>query len=461
MKQTARVLTISFLLCLQSAVFAQSDTAYSFIVAGHAYGAHSGTNIGLHPPLLSSLDAGYDSKSAFIVLTGDIVNSSTTESWTQVASELDGYGLPYYYVMGNHGDNAIGWSVFEDKHGSTYYAFSSQSELYIVLNSTESGRSISSAQLTFLKDQLSAAGEDIKNVFIFFHEVLWNSDEKYINVRSNSRSRYSNIVDYSNYWEEVHPLLTAIPEKDFYLITGDVGGNSDAVAAFYDKWDNVTLISSGMGEVVDENYLLVRVISSNSIVFELVPLDNSLELDDLEYFSVPPAPEKIEGVDYILSWGALTFTIEDVFNADSYQWVKPEYSTGSSSSTSIVLEFDMDHFEEGELSVKASRDGFGSGSASSKTLRYRGMGTENEIKSSLVEIKDHYNSISIKVNLDESCALNLHLVDMMGRTIISESIAVAGHVEEFQIDKSNLKKGIHILSITSGSQHYTSKLMIN
>ncbi len=70
MKQVIQILTLSILLSLSTAVFSQSDTAYSFLVAGHAYGAHSGTNIGLHPPLLSSLDADINSKATFIVLTG-------------------------------------------------------------------------------------------------------------------------------------------------------------------------------------------------------------------------------------------------------------------------------------------------------------------------------------------------------------------------------------------------------
>jgi hypothetical protein len=52
-----------------------SDTTYAFIVAGHAYGSHTGTNLGLYTPLLNSLDGGYDPAVEFIVLTGDIVRT--------------------------------------------------------------------------------------------------------------------------------------------------------------------------------------------------------------------------------------------------------------------------------------------------------------------------------------------------------------------------------------------------
>ncbi len=53
------------LLILSGMANAQVDTTYAFIVAGHAYGAHSGGNLGLHPVLLNSLDAGIDTNAAF------------------------------------------------------------------------------------------------------------------------------------------------------------------------------------------------------------------------------------------------------------------------------------------------------------------------------------------------------------------------------------------------------------
>ena len=101
----------------------QPNIEYSFIAAGHAYGSHDGDNIGLHPLFLNSLNNGFDTSIQFIVFTGDIVNYCTIESWEQVDAELDNYSLPYYYSMGNHGANPIGYSVFEDKFGGTYYSF--------------------------------------------------------------------------------------------------------------------------------------------------------------------------------------------------------------------------------------------------------------------------------------------------------------------------------------------------
>ena len=98
---------------------AQSDGSYSIVVAGHAYGAHAGTNIGLHPPLIKKLSEENDSVSA-LILTGDIVNTSTTASWQQVEKEITNLGLTAFYVMGNHDNNATGKAVFNAKHGGLY-----------------------------------------------------------------------------------------------------------------------------------------------------------------------------------------------------------------------------------------------------------------------------------------------------------------------------------------------------
>ena len=66
----------------QLSLFAQSDSTYSFIVAGHAYGSHDGNNLGLHPLFLYRLNYGFfDNTTAFFVFTGDIVKLSNEDSW--------------------------------------------------------------------------------------------------------------------------------------------------------------------------------------------------------------------------------------------------------------------------------------------------------------------------------------------------------------------------------------------
>jgi len=452
------------MLSINSLTNAQVDTSYSFIVAGHAYGAHDGGNLGLHPAFLNSLNLGYDSNAAFIVFTGDIVNNSTPESWQQVEDELVGYALPYYYVMGNHDNNTAGWQVFEDKYGSTYYSFYLQSELFIVLNSTEEQRSISSNQIDFMDEQIELAGDSIQNVFIFFHEVLWNSHEKYVGVRSNSRSRYDQIVNYSNYWEEVHPILLAKPEINFYINAGDVGGNPDAIAAFYDEWDHVTFLSSGMGEVADENYLLVHVNTKDSIEFELVPLNNSLSLDDIEYYSVPSSIENITGPATVLQGSVdIEYSVPEVFNADSYIWELPEGTSGLSSLNSILLDFDWS-FAGDSISVNAVRDGYGTGPGSSMTIAADISpielieGEAGSLHIDFIENDDYSSTVGISCNAGDMLTINLF--DSMGRILKSEKIEAFTVYTEMHLGKTGFPKGVYFLSVSTQTQHLTEKFVI-
>jgi hypothetical protein len=212
---------ILVLILISVRAFGQPDFVYSILVAGHGYGAHLGKNIGLHPPFLEKLNAIKDTNVMGLFLTGDIVNYSNTSSWKQVESELADMNFDSYYVMGNHDDNTVGHAEFQKKFGSTYYYFVYKTDLFIVLNSTESDRSISPPQLEFLDQVLTNTDSNWKRVFVFFHEVIWNSIEKYQLVRSNSRSRYAQMVLVSNFWQEVFPRFEALPDKKFYLFAGD------------------------------------------------------------------------------------------------------------------------------------------------------------------------------------------------------------------------------------------------
>jgi hypothetical protein len=442
---------------------AQSDTSFSFLVAGHAYGAHDGENTGLHPALLNSLDSGFDTSAVFIVFTGDIVNHSTADSWQQVDNELLDYGLPYYFVMGNHDNNEAGRQVFEEKFGSTFYAFHSQRALFIILNSTEEDRSISPGQLDFLEEKIIQAGDSTDHIFIFFHEILWNSHEKYTGVRSNSRSRYDQMVNYSNYWDEVHPMLTGFPDRHFYLIAGDVGGNEDAVAAFYDSWDNVTLLASGMGETPDENYLLVRVPAGDSPEFELVPLDKGFNLPAMEFFSVPPSPGMITGpVEVTPGSTGIEYSVPEVFNATSYLWELPVGLNGSGISNLLFADVDSG-FTEGIISVRAERDGFGRGPAVSKVIRAKVPSvdiTEQEVSSPQIRFFQTTDCLMIRTSRLNGEILTVRIFDPLGRILKSEKVLVQDEGITLSFNKTELSKGFIFISITVKSRQISVKSII-
>jgi hypothetical protein len=305
------------LLSLGNFAFPQANGSYSFIVAGHGYGAHAGTNIGLHPPFMEKLPAAITPEVFELFLTGDIVNNSNTACWSQVGADLENIGIPSYYIMGNHDSNSAGYTAFNEKHGGTFYSFDYRGDCYIVLNSTKTERSISPDQIGFLRTTLQNPLLS-KRVFIFFHEVLWNSDVKYKDVMSNSRSRHSQVAVYSNFWSDVYPLLSNYGDKNFYLFAGDVGGNTDAISAFYDVRGNITLLASGMGEVADENYLKVDVLT-DTVKCTFVPLRSEITMHEAPFYNLPENPGLIDGPSRISAGEKnVEYRVDPVFNATSY-----------------------------------------------------------------------------------------------------------------------------------------------
>lgn len=438
---------------------AQPAEGYSIVVAGHAYGAHAGTNLGLHPPLIKKLSEEKDPVSA-LIFTGDIVNTSTAASWQQVEKEITNLGLTAFYVMGNHDNNATGKAVFNAKHGGLYYSFKIQSDLFIVLNSTESDRSISPTQLQFLKNTILNAGADCRKVFVFFHEVIWNSDEKYQLVRSNNRSRYAQIKDVSNFRTEVFPALTAFSDKNFYLFSGDVGGNPDAIAAFYDKWQNVTLLSSGMGEVADENYLKVK-ISPDTVLFELIALNDEVTMKSMEWYSVPAKPDFIEGpVKISTSTPFSGYAVSPVFNATSYLWSLSEGISGSSDSANINLYFDAE-FRKGQIMASAVNDGFGISEPAILEIEnenYTGF-IENKISPEF-SVFQSCGIVKIRFYAEEPSESNLQVFNSAGVLLYQKHIGLTPGLNTHNLPDFANYRGLVIVKLQTRNQCFLKKVLI-
>ena len=449
---------VLFCTCIRTS--AQTDNVYSIFVAGHAFGAHAGTNIGLHPPFLAKLKADQDRSVKALFLTGDIVNQSTTASWSEVEKELISLGFPSYYVMGNHDNNPLGLSVFKKKYGSTYYSFTLQNELYIILNSTESDRSISPAQLQFLDKLLKQADSQQKRIFVFFHEIIWNSLDKYKLVRSNSRSRYDFMVNISNFWNQVFPMLTAYPEKKFYLIAGDVGGNPDAIAASYDRWQNVTLVSSGMGEVKDENFLKVNILK-DTVTFQLIPLNDGVVMHPITWYNIPEKPAKISGPAIVYPQvSEVSFEVSLIDNATGYHWSLSSGITGKSDSSSINLSYNTG-FQTGTIAVSAVNDGFGESEPTVLDVRADNTLSSDKENTSGIKVFQDHQSLQLTLCSETSMNAQLRIFDQLGRLIFKDQLMLNSGVITKTIARDRMEPGLIFIELTGGTKHLIQKIMLH
>jgi hypothetical protein len=265
-------------------------TSYSFFVAGHVYGKTAGNSVHIHPPFKQVFPFIQSQPGmAFGVFTGDLVRKSTLESFDTLVSELAELNLPYFIAPGNHdvGNRDLFDSLFGDKQNNnkSYSAFVHKDDLFILLDGNLDKESITGDQLDFLKYYLEQFANKSRNVFVFVHQLIWwNKDNEFKNITTNWPP---NSPDTNNYWAVVEPLLTSI-KKPVYVFAGDLGANHIAAPFMYFTKNNITYIGSGMGQMLDDNFVIMQVDEDGVVNLELIALQGEKNrLDKLEDYKLP------------------------------------------------------------------------------------------------------------------------------------------------------------------------------
>ena len=266
-----KLISISILLSLSLIGFSQgSDIQYSFFVAGHTYGHPGVDNTGLHPPFVDKfqyIKSRNEIELGF--LTGDIVKESTEQDWIDVDAEIEELGLPVYFAVGNH--DMKNRDYYESRYGSTYQAFIQYGDLFIILDPNIDHWNISGTQLSFLQATIQEYASEVHNIFVFFHQMLWwSKDNKYADLESNS---YFDRASEINFWTEIEPIFHSLTNP-VVMFAGDVGATEIATKVFYDHYDNITFIASGMGAGNGDNFVIVNVHEDKSIGYDLICLND-------------------------------------------------------------------------------------------------------------------------------------------------------------------------------------------
>ena len=256
----------------------QSDNqGYSFYVAGHTYGKPGIKSTGLYGPFTEKFHFINEYQPIkFGFLLGDLVKKSSTEAWELVKKDLDSLDprIENIIVPGNH-DVGIGVhdakrAIFLQQFGKTFFSFKHGKDLFIMLDGNISEWNISGEQLQFLKQSLPNKKDSTSNIFIFSHQLIWQSPSKsgFKKIKPNSLEGRSNNL---NFWDEVFPLFSDLT-NDVYFFAGDVGAFPNGNELFYTKYSNVKFLATGMGGGMRDNFLIVSVINGDVEIF-FVPIN--------------------------------------------------------------------------------------------------------------------------------------------------------------------------------------------
>ncbi|MEA1875588.1 MAG: T9SS type A sorting domain-containing protein [Bacteroidota bacterium] len=263
--------TLLIIVFLPLAVFAQdSPVSYSFFVAGHTYGKPGVDNVGLHPPFKEKFDYIRNREEIQLgFLTGDIVKRGSVKDWDEVDADIETLEIPVYFAAGNHDMSER--ALFESRYGITYYYFTRNNDLFIILDPNLDNWNISGDQLDFLITTLNDQVASSDNIFVFFHQMLWWSDDNiYQDLHCNSIEGRAQQI---NFWTDIEPLFHNL-ENEVYMFAGDVGAGSWASDVAYDHYDNISFIASGMGEGPGDNFVVVNIHTDKSISYDLICLND-------------------------------------------------------------------------------------------------------------------------------------------------------------------------------------------
>ena len=85
------------------------------------------------------------------------------------------------------------------------------------------------------------------------------------------------------------PISARNLDNDIFMFAGDLGAADWSDDFMYDNYDNITLIASGMGEGVGDNFIFIEVDEIGEVSFELIALneDDIHALGKLEDYVLP------------------------------------------------------------------------------------------------------------------------------------------------------------------------------
>ena len=263
---------------------------YSFFVAGHVYGAPGPDDMKIHPPFKDAFPFIKEQEGmAFGILAGDVVYSPSHETFEKLESDMTLLDLPYYVVPGNHDaeDRELFGSFFGDRErkNKTFRSFMYENDLFILLDGTYDDENISGEQLEFLTSTINKNAALSTNIFVFVHQLIWwNKNNEFKNIKTNWPP---DVPDSNNYWVEVEPLL-AHTKKPVYIFAGDLGAHNKATPYMYHKKNNISYVAGGMGNLKNDNFLIVRIGKEGKVALDIIALQGEQNrFGKLEDYQLP------------------------------------------------------------------------------------------------------------------------------------------------------------------------------
>jgi hypothetical protein len=284
--------SISIISPLNGKVLELPDTPqeYSFLCAGHVYGAPESPSVFPSASFLANIDMINKNNATFFILLGDYLRAANPDYIENFkASVCSKVEIPVFNAVGNH--DVTNRELYESHFGQTFFDFKHGSELFIVLDGQINNGEIVGEQLEYLKGVLDYANksEEIKNVFIFSHNLIWSKNDAYLErtvyPHTNSHSHYENT---DNFKSVVMPEIIRLSQtKKIFVISGDIGV-SWSLPLFYheDEKHNITYVACGLGDTEKDAIIKVDITGGGGeVTFEPISLTGE-KLEEINHYGI-------------------------------------------------------------------------------------------------------------------------------------------------------------------------------
>ena len=281
---------------------------FNFIVIGHGYGS-PGPSMYPAASLLSGIDVLNYHNPEFIIFLGDTIQHA--ESRTEIfgynskdilnkiefslfeKSFVNKVNAKIINIAGNHDDYLS--DEYKNTFGNSKFKLNNGNDAYLGFNSMELCSNFSN--LNFVKVSLNEflENEDIKNIFLFTHQVLYSLHTEDLSLLNSLVN--GGVTSCKNYSDIVRPLINKLAvEKNIYFFAGDIGCKSyklgqipiDSFPIFYEKLNNIHFLATGLCENNNDNF--IKVLNNNnkiSIKAHSLIDDSEIKIDkyDLEFWT--------------------------------------------------------------------------------------------------------------------------------------------------------------------------------
>ncbi len=265
-----------------------ATTGYTFLAAGHWYGANENyQSIGPAASLLGAIDKIKAAQPNWVFALGDVVrNSDNAQQVAQYQHTLEAFGCPTILVPGNHdllADGSLPPSIGAELPCQRAYG-----DQFIFLD-TEKLLQHRGHELLKQLQALPSECDGGQNLFVFSHRLMWAlAEPEFERMDEFANEPLRDKVDLDTLKLVFDAVGKLAMNRPIYWFSGDIGASwSLPVFEGHSQDQKRHYFAAGLGDTEEDAFWQVHVDAEGKVttsLFSLAPIDFQRPIYDLAYW---------------------------------------------------------------------------------------------------------------------------------------------------------------------------------